>query len=221
MKKLRYLLVLVAALALVAAFSVLARGTDDDDRGGLGVGPVKAFEKAFERLGKIEDRDFEFDKNAFERGAPATLTINPHGAIRMTNAKVTAVAEDRVTVEIWKLSFVIHKMPDTQVFAGRVKDLTFSDITVGDALDVLGELDATSAAFVHARVVHDRSQIVRARDEEVTRLRQVLNELINRLIEILNRTGQPIPSGLPSPVPTASPTPSPAPSPSPTPSPTP
>lgn len=217
MKKFRYLLVLVAALALVAAVSVSAQGQQS------GKGPIKALEQAIEHLEKFGEKEFKFENRVIEAGAaPASLMINPGGKVRLTNAKATAVSGDIVTVEIWKIAFSVLKMPDTKVFAGKAKDLAFGDIKVGDSIDVLGQLDPERAAFIRAELIHNRTQVVQVRDGEVERLRGLIENLIRRLQEILARQGRSLPPGFsPLPSPTASPTPTPAPTPTPTPTPVP
>lgn len=140
-----------------------------------------------------------------------TLSISGEGIVRITAGKITAVQPDRVTVEAWKIAFSVHRMPDTKVFADRV-ELTFADMQVGDTVDVLGELDATEPLLVHADIVNNRTR-TRAYEEEAARLRNRLNELILRVIDIFRKTGRPLPAGLPSPLPAASPVMSPSPAP--------
>lgn len=145
-----------------------------------------------------------------QAGVPATLAIGADGTLRITGGKITEIAGDRITVEVWKIAFSVHRMPDTKVFADRI-ELTFADMQVGDTVDVLGKLDAAEPLLVHAEVVNDRAQI---RAAESARLRERLNTLILRVMDIFKRMGKPLPPGLPSPLPAAS---APASSPSPTP----
>lgn len=171
-------------------------------------------ESLLDRLEKFETKDFIFAKDSFERGAPATLTINPHGKVRMTGGAVTGVSGDIVTVEIWKLSFSVHKMPETKVFAGGKKELTFEQIAVGDKIDVLGQLDDTKASFIHAGSVHDRTQLGKANDEERSRIQALINELLKRLNALSDNRGRSHPL-LASPSPSSSPNSSSSPLPSP------
>jgi len=215
-----------ASLAFTSAFALTAFAQDSmmrkDSMMNLGKGPIKAVEHALDRLEKFETGDFQRPLE----NAPSTLAVNPRGETKITNGKVTAVNGDIVSVEIWKMSFSVHKMPDTKVFAGRAKEFSWDQIKVGDIVDVLGKLDTAQSMFIHAQVVHDRSQLMQARDEETSRLRQLINDLVKRLNEILVRQGrQPLPTPSPSasasPSPSASASPSPSPSASVTPSPSP
>ena len=186
---------------------------------------TRSGENLLDRLEKFEAKDFTFPQVSFERGATATLTINPRGHVRMTSTTVTAVSGDIVTVEIWKIAFSVHRMADTKVFAGNKKELTFEQIAVSDKVDVLGQLDDAKPLFVHAQSVHDRTQIGKANDEERNKLQALINELTERLRNLSKDRDKPHSSIRPSPSsslsPSSSPPSSPSPSISPPPSPSP
>jgi len=178
----------IMGFTLAFAVGVAARNDDDE---GIARPVIKGIEKALERLEKFEERKFKTDE--FERGSvPQTISINPQGQIRITRGTVTAAAtsSDTITVEAWKLSFTVHKMPDTKVAGGKKDEISFGDIKVGDIVSVVGRLDANTAAFVHAEVIHNHTQVIRGRDEEVSKLRAKINELIERLNELLRKVGQ-------------------------------
>ena len=112
MNKKIYVAVMGAALAFISisALSVFAeemRGKSMEKKS------MHAVENLLDRLEKFEAKEFTFPKESFERGAPATLAINPRGHTRITGGTVTGVSSDIVTVEIWKLAFSVHKMPET------------------------------------------------------------------------------------------------------------
>jgi hypothetical protein len=166
-------------------------------------------ERAIERLEKLEG--LEFEGQDFEAGRiPPTLMVNPQGKIRVTNARVTAVAPDRITVEVWRLSFVAHRTAETKVFASRRAEFAFGDIAVGDTVAILGRLDAEQTALIHAEVIHNFAQVLREREQEVARIRSLIEDLIRRLQEVLARQGRPLPPGI-MPTPELTPTPTPTP----------
>ncbi|TSC90268.1 MAG: hypothetical protein G01um10142_459 [Parcubacteria group bacterium Gr01-1014_2] len=170
----------------------------------------KGLAKAFEQLSKKLER-LDFDEDDFERGTvPMSLVINGNGHVRLTRAMVKSVNGDNISVEIWKLNFNLHKMSDTQVFGLGKGEINWSDIKINDILDVTGQLDESTTALIHAKIVHDRSALSQSNQEEINRLRERINELIRKLNEILGRLGQ-----TPLPTPTSSPTPSPSPTPTP------
>ncbi len=183
-----------------------------------------------QKIEKFDAKEFSIEGKPV-REVPSTVTINPHGNTRLTNGKVIAVSGDIVTVEIWKLNFSVHKMPETRVFASNDKEFVFSDIAVGDMVDVMGQLDTTTPAFLHAQAIHDRTKTIKAQQEESGRLQGLINELIRKLNDLLAKAGKqqlptptplfnttPSPSATPSPSQSALPSPSSSPSQSPSPS---
>lgn len=178
-------------LAFTFALTVMAEEHAGNGSMPSGRPVVKAIEKALERLEKFEERKLKIEE--FERGAvPQTLSVNPQGQIRITRGTVTSAAtsSDTVTVEVWKLTFTVHKMPDTKVAGGRQDEISFGDIKVGDIISVVGRLDGIQTAFIHAEVIHNHTQVIRTRDEEILKLRAKINELIERLNKLLQSIGQ-------------------------------
>lgn len=206
-----------AALALSFAFGFTAFAEDIHGNTRIEKGNTKSMmhplENLLQKIEKFETKDFSIEGRPVQK-VPSTFTINPQGNTRITNGKVTAVSGDIVTVEIWKLNFSIHNMPDTKVLASSNQDMTFSQIAVGDVVDVLGRLDTDKTAFVHAQIIHDRTQAIKAHQEETGRLQGMINELIQKLNTLLLKAGR---QPLSTPSPTASPSPSSSPSPSPSP----
>lgn len=193
MRKIAYFVVPVAGFAM--AFAAFAQDVPRPGRG-----PAQALERALERLEKVEN--LEFDQDKFTAGAvPATLAVNPQGNIRITGGRVTAVADTELTVESWRLSFLVRQTAETKVFAGRAAELGFGDIAVGNTVDIFGRLDAGHSALIHAEVIHNRTRVIEERGREIDRLRSVLEDLIRRLQEILGREGRPLPPGIRVPTP--------------------
>ena len=231
MPKKFYIAATTVALAASLAFGAAVFAEDARDmrmEKSEGKSMMHPLENLLKKIEKFDAKDFSLEGKQ-ERDLPSTLTINPHGNTRITSGKVTAVSGDIITVTIWKLNFSVHKMPDTKVFASSNKELTFEQIAVGDIVDMLGNLDDTQTAFIHAQTIHDRTQMGKAREEERSRIQALINDLIRRLNDLLAKQGRPplptpssspsaSPSATPGPSPSASPSPSQSPSPSPSPS---
>lgn len=220
-RTIKLLLVGMVIVALAAFGARVFARDENEDEAKPGKGPVKAVEKALERLQNFEFKGF--GEEDFTRGlAPSSLAINPQGHVRLTNAEVTAISGSSLSVKVWGLAFTVRQGTSTKVFAGKIRELSFSDIKVGDRIDVVGRTSESTPGVIDAEVIHDRALIVQARDEEVARLRSLIEDLIRRLQDILQRSGRSLPPGFsPLPSPSASPSPTPSPSPSPSPSPTP
>lgn len=182
-------------LAIVAAFIAVSVYAENDNMHDNRKGPTKAIEKAIERLEKFSDRDFGITENEEALGnTPETLAVGPRGQVRITAGKVTAVASSTVTVMVWKMSFTVHKMPDTNVVARGSGNFKFEDIKVGDVVDVKGVLDETTAMFIHAKQVRDRSAGITQHEDQISRMRAQIQELIERLNKLLGKTTPPPPS---------------------------
>lgn len=159
-----------------------SRGNNNSTRG-----VTKAIENAIERLEKFEVKDFnEDDFNS--AGLPATLTINPGGQVRLTNATVTGVASTSITVRVWGFSFAVNGTSDTKVFFLKNLPGTFADIKVGDSVSVVGTTSETSPGSVTASIIHDRRAPTED-SEEVNRLRAQVEALIKRLNDLLAKFG--------------------------------
>lgn len=209
------------ALALSLAFGLTAFAEDthhEDMRTEKGnmKSIMQPLQNMLNKIEKFDTREFSIE-NKPVHDVPSTLTVNPQGNTRITNGKVTAMSGDIITVEIWRLSFSVHKMPDTKVFASNSREMTFDQIAVGDMVDVLGQMDTATVAFIHAQGIHDRTQSIRVQQEQTGRLQAMINELIQKLNTLLLKAGKPLlptqsPTASPSSLPSSSPSPSPSPS---------
>ena len=211
-----------AALACTSVFAMTVFAEDShmekrmDERKETKGSMMKPLENMLKKLEQIDTKEFSFSTEHPEKDTPSTMTLNPHGEIRLTNGKVTAVSGDIITVEVWKLSFSVHNMPDTKVLAGSKREITFAQIAVGDMVGVLGQLDIDKVAFIHAQIIHDRTQVNRANtDQERSRIQSLINDLIKRLNALGGRGQSPLVSPSGSPLPSSSPSPSTTPAPSP------
>ncbi|MBI3274344.1 MAG: fibronectin type III domain-containing protein [Candidatus Colwellbacteria bacterium] len=200
MKKIFYLAVsfMVVAFVFITILSVHADNDRDNNKTDrLMERPkqvIKGVEKAIERLEKFSDNDFGITElQARLDNAPETLSIGPRGKIRITAGKVMAVATDTITVSVWKMNFTVHNMLDTSVRARGERKISFGDIHMGDIVDVRGVLDGTTAMFIHARDIHDRSGIIQQQNDRVSRIRAQIQELIERLNKILGKGTTPPP----------------------------
>lgn len=190
MKKTFYSIITFAIfmLAVTAAFSVSA----DEKSNGKSKGVVKTIEKAIDKLTKWEEKDFKFNEQDFNKGnVPETLNIGPKGHARITAGKVSAVGNGTVVVSVWKMSFTVHKMPETKVLARGGGNSTFESIKMGDVVDVNGVLDGDKVMFIHAEVIHNRSTVSAEREEQISKLRAQIQEMIERLNKLLGKTTPP------------------------------
>src|SRR3989344_7991213 len=180
-------LVLVLALLTGAAITKANENNEGQSQSSIS-NVVEKFLKKVERL--------DIDEDEFKRGVvPMSLVINPQGEARITRGVVKAVSGDIVTVEVWKLNFSLHKMPDTKIFGFGLEkkgsEMKWEDIKINDVVDVRGQMDNEKPAFLHAGVVHERVAIEAQLRDRVQQLRDKINELIKKLNEILGRIGQP------------------------------
>jgi hypothetical protein len=101
-------------------------------------------------------------------------------------------------VSIWSLNFTVHNMPETKVLAKGKNEIKFDEIKVNDIIDVNGLLASDQQAFIHADIIHDRSQVTAGHnDKEIGRLREQLREIMERLNKLLNKKGDASPLASP------------------------
>ena len=224
------LTVAASVFAFTSAFAITAFAEQGEMhaemKGEMGHSMIQPLESMLKKLEQLDTKEFNFTAKQLE-ATPKTMTINPQGQIRITNGKVTAISSDTITVQIWMMNFTVHNM-SARVVAGEKQDFAFNQIAVGDMVEVLGQLDTVTPAYVHASLIRDRTAHIRPNTEEQSRLQALITELIKRLNAILISRGQnplptpsfsPTPSATPSPSASASPSPSPSASASPSPSP--
>lgn len=177
-----------------AAPAVFARdnGENEDSNSMMGNssimpmnGMMDNLNRAFGQLEKFKMKDFE--ASDFSRATiPSSLTINPQGDIRITNGTATGLtASSTLSVKIWGITFTVNTDANTQISSGSSQQGTVGGINTGDKVDILGTTSDATPGVIQAKVIHDRSATNQARDEQISRLRQLINELVQKLQGLL------------------------------------
>lgn len=147
---------------------------------------LENFEKHLNKLNEVKDRVSDHDLKKGSAG-PGIL-VNPSGEARLTGADVVSVASSSatMTVKVWGKEFLVMANSDTKYLGGG-KEVSLGDIKAGDKVDVTGKMMTESGHEGHimARIMRDRSLISSERQEEVSRLRKQIEELIARLQKLL------------------------------------
>jgi hypothetical protein len=169
---------------------------------------LKAFKPAevFEKL-KNWDKEIKVpEMPEIEKGsAPKSLTISASGNVKITDAEVVSVGDETFTVKVWGISLKINTDSETKFLVGKLRDWSFEEIKVGDKVDVLGEISEESGETL-ARLVNAKVSFPRIQNEEVARLRSIIEGLIRQLQEALRKVGRQLPPEI-SPLPEVSPSP--------------
>jgi|SRR3989344_971764 len=136
---------------------------------------------------------FKFDifppglEKKFEIRQPS-LNINPHGKVLITAGEVTEVNWPNLKVKTWGLVLNVHMTPDAKIIGGTTTTtsiatgtppLVIPTITVGDKVDILGDMEKDTG-LIHAKTFKNRSQS--SKDSE--NLRQRINDLIKQIEEL-------------------------------------
>ena len=174
----------IIVAGVLMGLSAARANEKENDRGG------NAFERAVEKLEKFESKIFRHEDFEGKTSLPASLAINPNGEVRITNAHVLSVASTTMSVKVWGLSFTVNADTNTRVLFGKekVEEGTLSSVHVDDSVQIVGATTEGAPGTVLARVVHDNTAVTRVHDEEVSRLRQRIEELIRRLQDLLSRS---------------------------------
>lgn len=230
MKKLNLLKKVLLVGVLVLSVLVLTSGVYAEEEGAP-MGPKPSW-KQF-KPDEVFDKLRGWEKNLKlpeidemrEGRAPKSLVITPSGNVKITDAEVVSVAGTEFTVKVWGLNLVVKTDGETKFVVGRLRDWSLAELKVGDKIDVIGRINETDGS-VKAEIVNAKISVPRIQNEEVMRLRALIESLIRQLQEALRRTGRPLPPGISpvpevSPTPVSTPTPTPAVTPTPSPVPTP
>ncbi|KKS07517.1 MAG: hypothetical protein A2418_01670 [Candidatus Brennerbacteria bacterium RIFOXYC1_FULL_41_11] len=204
MKRL-FLFVFIAVLAFGSAIAF----ADNDNARGQGSGQKAPFkpQEVFEQL-KAWEKGFKLpDISEIGEGrAQKSFVISASGNVKITDAEVLSVSGTTFAVKVWGLNIPVRTSSSTSFVVGKLRDWSFSEMKIGDKVDVMGDINEVNGS-VEARVINAKISAPRIGNEEVSRLRSVVEGLIRQLQEALRKVGKPLPPGI-SPVPSASPTPS-------------
>ncbi|MEW5805285.1 MAG: hypothetical protein AB1721_00945 [Patescibacteria group bacterium] len=204
-------------LAGILSFFALAAGWVYAEQEGIGLNlQLKGFkpDEVFEKLRDWE-KNFELPEieEIREGRAVRSLVIAPTGNTKITDAEVVSVSGNNFTVKVWGLSLAVETNENTKFVVGRLRDWSLSELKVGDKVDIIGTIDEASGS-IKADLVNARISVPRIQNEEVLRLRSIIENLIRQLQEALRKVGRQLPPGI-SPVPEVSPTPEISPTPEP------
>ena len=181
---------------------------------------LKSFnpQDVFEQL-KSWEKSFKLpDISEIEKGsASKSFGISSSGNVKITNAEVASVSGTNLSVKTWGLTVKVVTDSETKFLVGKLRTWSLTEIKTGDRIDVFGTMNESDGS-VKATAINAKVSAPRIQDEEVLRLRNVIEGLVKQLQEALRKLGKPLPPGI-SPVPSISASPEASPSPEITPTP--
>ncbi len=202
MKKIILAAVLGLLIILPAARQVWA---EENEKGEL-----KSFSpsEVFEQL-KVWEKNFKLPEiSEIEKGnAAKSFGISASGNVKITNAEVVSVSGNSLSVKSWGLVVKVATNSETKFLVGKLRTWSLAEIKVGDKIDVFGTMNESDGS-VNATAINAKISAPRIQNEEVLRLRSVVDGLVKQLQEALRKLGKqlpPSPSVDGSPMPTASP----------------
>lgn len=203
---------IIAVLALIALISGSVAVYADNDKPKFKSNEIfeqlKGWEKNF-KIPEIED---------IERGnTTKSFVVSSSGHVKITDAEVVSVSGSGFNAKVWGLTMRVETSSSTNFVVGKLRDWSLAEMKVGDRVDVMGIMREADGSVL-ASLVNAKVSAPRVQEQEVTRLRNIIQGLVAQLQEALRKMGRPLPPGI-SPVPTVSLSPSVSPVVSPSPSP--
>lgn len=197
MKKIILAAVLSLAILSVSAVAALA---EENKKGEL-----KSFNpnEVFEQL-KSWEKNFKLPEiSEIEKGdAAKSFGISASGNVKITNAEVVSVSGNSLSVKSWGLIVKVATDSETKFLVGKLRTWSLPEIKIGDRIDVFGSMNEADGS-VNATAINAKVSAPRIQNEEVLRLRSVVEGLVKQLQEALRRFGKQLPPGI-SPVPDSS-----------------
>ncbi|MDO8504352.1 MAG: hypothetical protein Q7S36_00665 [Candidatus Liptonbacteria bacterium] len=209
MKKYKYVFAVLAVLALVVSVAGMAKAENENSeakKNNSEAKPALVAPGLLKQIKKLEAGDLfrgqRMDDDILTKDLPSSLAINPNGDVRMNDAKVASVgsvasSSGSLTVKIWGLTFTLNVSADSRLTA-RGKNIALSEIQVGDSVDISGTTSDSTPGVVLVRHLKDRTRAAASTNEETSRIRVQIEELIKKLNALLAKTG-----GTPIPLPSA------------------
>lgn len=154
----------------------------------------------FEHL-KDWEKNFRLPEVAeIEKGdAAKSFGISASGNVKITNAEVVAVSGNSLSVKSWGFVVRVATDAETRFLVGKLRTWSLAEIKTGDRIDVFGSMNEADGS-VTATAVNAKVSAPRIQNEEVLRLRSVVEGLVRQLQEALRKFGKPLPPEI-SPVP--------------------
>lgn len=172
MNKKKLLIVFPAILALVGVSYFLVSNQIVKAQENQAENEQTVAEEQIDKLvGRLEKEELRLEK------APVSMMITPGKKVTFVNVSLDGIEGTDLTVKIFGLAFKVDA--STAKIYGGGKDLTLSDLKVGDKLLIKGTIDENTGKITATRI-HDRSvhktaiTNLRARIEELTRLLEQL-----------------------------------------------
>ncbi len=159
---------------------------------------LKAFSpgEVFEQL-KSWEKNFKLPEiSEIEKGDVAkSFGISASGNVKITNAEVVSVSENSLSVKSWGLVAKVATDSETKFLVGKLRTWSLAEIKVGDRIDVFGSMNEADGS-VNATAINAKISAPRIQNEEVSRLRSVIEGLVKQLQEALRRFGKQLPPGI-------------------------
>ena len=190
MKKIILAAVLSLAILSMSAVAVLAEENKKEE--------LKSFipSEVFEQL-KAWEKSFKLPEiSEIEKGsASKSFGISSSGNVKITNAEVVFVSGDSLSVKSWGLVVKVATDSETKFLVGKLRIWSLAEIKAGDRIDVFGKMNETDGS-VNATVINAKVSAPRIQNEEILRLRSVVEDLVKQLQEALRRFGKQLPPSL-------------------------
>lgn len=139
--------------------------TEDDEE-------IRDIEKLFDRFtNRLEKTELKLDK------APMSMAITSQKKATFINVNLEAISGTNLTVKIFGLTFTVDAS-GAKIYGGG-KEMTISDLKVGNKLLIKGIVDETTGVIKATRI-HDRS----FHSTTITNIRARIQELLKQIEEL-------------------------------------
>ncbi len=147
----------------------------------------------FEQL-KTWEKNFKLPEiSEIEKGdAAKSFGISASGNVKITNAEVVSISGDSLSVKSWGLIVKVATGSETKFLVGKLRIWSLAEIKVGDRIDVFGSINEADGS-VTATAINAKVSAPRIQNEEISRLRSVVEGLVRQLQEALRKFGKQLP----------------------------
>ncbi|KKU17007.1 MAG: hypothetical protein UX26_C0010G0009 [Parcubacteria group bacterium GW2011_GWC1_45_9] len=204
-------IILIAVLGFLVFSVSLVLAEEDDDKT-----KTSKPQEVFDQLKNWEKNLRIPDLSEIEKGSSLkSFLVSSSGNAKITDAEVISANDAGFSVKVWGLTVKVAVDSETRFLIGKLRDWSLAELRAGDRVDVLGEMQNETDGIVKAKVVNGKISAPRIQDEEVVRLRTVVQGLVKQLQEALRKLGKQLPPDISpilelSPSPAVSPTPTPS-----------
>lgn len=189
-------------MALAANTAGIARADNDENEHKYKKENLKKFTEQVKKVAELNKELFKQssenekeNKNSYSPSVqPASVTINPHGEVKLTGAEVvSAVASTgTLTAKVWGITFTLALNSNSDIRA-RGGVINSAQIQVGDKLNIKGIANAATPLTIQVSRLEDMTLNVMGNgsNDEATRLRAQIQMLMDKLNALLARYGNP------------------------------